>query len=94
MGQTTPNIGIYIPVTFETGYDQAFEAGMINVDQHDHSGGPNKGLPITSAGLSPFSVTFDKLKKEINLEVIAQCIWTRSCSCNIIIHLPDIVCNA
>jgi hypothetical protein len=65
MGTTTPNIGIYIPVTFETGYDQAFEEGMINVDQHDHSGGPNKGLPITSAGLSPFSVTYDKLNTNV-----------------------------
>ncbi len=65
MGQTTPNIGLYIPAAGESNYDQAFEAGMINLDQHDHSGGPNKGLPITSAGLSPFSVTYDKLNTNV-----------------------------
>lgn len=61
MGQTTPNIGIYIPSAGETLFDQSFASGMVNVDQHDHSGGPNKGLPIATEGLGAFSVTFDKL---------------------------------
>jgi hypothetical protein len=65
MGQTTPNIGIYIPSAGETNYDQSFAAGLINIDQHDHSGGPNKGLPITTSGLSPFSVTYDKLNANV-----------------------------
>lgn len=65
MGQTTPNIGIYIPAAGETNYDQAFAAGMINIDQHDHSGGPNKGLPIATEGLGDFSVTFDKLNANV-----------------------------
>lgn len=65
MGQTTPNIAIFIPAAGETNYDQAFAAGMVNIDQHDHSGGPNKGLPITAAGLAPFSVTFDKLNENV-----------------------------
>lgn len=65
MGQTTPNIGIYIPAAGETNYDQSFAAGMINIDQHDHSGGPNKGLPIATEGLADFSVTFDKLNANV-----------------------------
>ena len=65
MGQTTPNIGIYIPAAGETDYDQSFAAGMINIDQHDHSGGPNKGLPIATEGLGDFSVTFDKLNANV-----------------------------
>lgn len=65
MGATTPNIGIYIPAAGETNYDQAFAAGMINIDQHDHSGGPNKGLPIATEGLGNFSVTFDKLSPNV-----------------------------
>jgi hypothetical protein len=65
MGTTTPNIGIYIPAAGETNYDQSFAAGMVNVDQHDHSGGPNKGLPIATEGLADFSVTFNKLSANV-----------------------------
>lgn len=65
MGQTTPNIGIFIPAAGEKNYDQSFAAGMVNVDQHDHSGGPNKGLPIATEGLGAFSVTFDKLNVNV-----------------------------
>jgi len=38
---------------------------MVNIDQHDHSGGPNKGLPIATEGLGDFSVTFDKLNANV-----------------------------
>jgi len=65
MGQTTPNIGIYVPNAGEDNYDQSFAAGMVNVDQHDHSGSPNKGVPITSSGLSDFSVTYKKLANDV-----------------------------
>lgn len=65
MGQTTPNIGIYVPSAGETNYDQSFLAGMVNVDQHDHSGGPNKGVPISSSGLADDSVTFEKLNANV-----------------------------
>jgi hypothetical protein len=65
MGQVTPNISIYIPAAGETNYDQPFASGMINVDQHDHSGPPDKGVPITSAGLAAGSVTFDKLNANV-----------------------------
>ena len=65
MGEVTPNIGIYIPAAGETNYDQSVAAGYVNIDQHDHSGGPNKGLPIATEGLGDFSVTFDKLNVNV-----------------------------
>lgn len=65
MGQTTPNIGIYVPADGEQNYGQSFAAGMINIDNHDHSGGENKGLPITGAGLADFCVTYDKLNANV-----------------------------
>ena len=65
MGTQTPNIGIYIPAAGETNYDQSFASGMVNIDQHDHSGGPNKGMPIATNGLGAFSVTFDKLNANV-----------------------------
>ena len=65
MGNTTPNIGVYIPSAGETGYDASFASGMINVDQHDHSGAPNKGVPIASAALADNSVTFSKLDANV-----------------------------
>lgn len=65
MGQTTPFIGIFIPAAGDTNYEQSFAAGMINIDQHDHSGGPNKGVPITASGLADFSVTYNKLNSNV-----------------------------
>jgi len=65
MGQVTPNMGIYIPAAGETNYDAPFAAGMINIDQHDHSGAPNKGVPISSSGLAPGVVTYDKLNANV-----------------------------
>lgn len=65
MGQFTPNIGLYIPSAGETNYNDAFAQGMINLDLHDHTGGPNKGLPITSTGLADFSVTYNKLASDV-----------------------------
>lgn len=65
MGTFTPNIGLFIPAAGETNYTDVFAAGMINLDQHDHSGGPNKGLPISTTGLADFSVTFNKLNSNV-----------------------------
>ncbi len=65
MGQVTPNIGIYIPAAGETNYDAAFAAGMVNIDQHDHSGGPNKGVPITTTGIADDSITYQKLNSNV-----------------------------
>lgn len=65
MGQITPNISIYIPSAGETNYDASFLNGMINIDQHDHSGPPNKGVPIASSGLADGSVTAIKLNANV-----------------------------
>ena len=65
MGTTTPNIGIYIPSAGETNYDASFSAGMFNIDQHDHSGGPNNGVPIASSGIDDGAVTYKKLAADV-----------------------------
>src|SRR5262249_6459143 len=56
---------IFIPAAGETNYTDAFASGMINIDQHDHSGGPNKGVPISTSGLADFSVTYNKLAANV-----------------------------
>lgn len=65
MGQITPNMGIYIPAAGETNYDASFAAGMVNIDQHDHSGGPNKGVPIATSGIADGSITYAKLNANV-----------------------------
>ncbi len=65
MGDITPNMSIYIPSPGETNYDTSFAAGMRNVDSHDHSGGPNKGVPLTASGLADGSVTKTKLATDV-----------------------------
>ena len=65
MGQVTPNISIYIPSAGETNYDTSFAAGMVNIDQHDHSGGPNKGVPISGTGIAAGAITYDKLNANV-----------------------------
>lgn len=65
MGTTTPNISIYIPAAGETNYDAAFASGMVNIDQHDHSGGPTKGVPIANSGIADGAVTYNKLAANV-----------------------------
>lgn len=65
MGTTTANIGIYIPDAGETNYDQSFAEGMNNIDAHDHSGGPNKGVPISGTGIADGSITKEKLATDV-----------------------------
>lgn len=65
MGQTTPNMSIYIPAAGETNYDASFAVGMMNVDQHDHTGGPDNGVKISTGALSDGSVTFSKLATDV-----------------------------
>ena len=65
MGQTTPNIGIFIPAAGETNYDSSFSSGMVNVDQHDHTGAPTKGVQIATTGLADGSVTYPKLNANV-----------------------------
>ena len=65
MGTTTPNIGLYIPADGETNYGTAFANGMLNLDTHDHSGPPNKGVPLSASGLANGSVTREKLNANV-----------------------------
>lgn len=65
MGTTTSNIGIYSPDPGETNYDAAFLQGLQNIDAHDHSGATNKGVPISTAGISNASVTKEKLATDV-----------------------------
>lgn len=65
MGTITPNISIYIPAAGETNYDASFAVGMINIDQHDHSGPPTKGVPISNSGIAAGSITYDKLNANV-----------------------------
>jgi hypothetical protein len=52
-------------VAGETNYDQAFLIGMQNIDEHDHTGAPTKGKPITSAALADFSVQYRHLNTNV-----------------------------
>lgn len=65
MGQVTSNMSIYIPAAGETSYDASFAAGMVNIDQHDHSGGPNKGVQISTTSIADGSVTYQKLNVNV-----------------------------
>lgn len=65
MGTITANIGIYIPANGEEIYGTSFATGMQNIDQHDHSGGPNKGVPLSSASIGAGSITRDKLNNNV-----------------------------
>ena len=38
---------------------------MINIDQHDHSGGPDGGVPISGSGLAAGSVDYTKLATNV-----------------------------
>lgn len=67
MGTTTSNIGIYIPAAGEQNYDTSFAAGMMFLDQHDHSGAPNGGVPIAASGIAAGAVTRDKLNANVVL---------------------------
>lgn len=67
MGQTTPNIGIYVPAAGEINIEAPFVSGMTSLDNHDHSGAPNKGVPITSLGIATGAITRDKLNADVVL---------------------------
>lgn len=72
MGKRTPNMSIYKPSSGETVYDPAFSNGLDNIDNHDHSGAPNKGVQIGTAGIQDGSITPDKLSEEILAEATVQ----------------------
>lgn len=58
---TTPNMSIFIPSSGQELYSPSFTAGMLNVDQHDHSGAPDNGIPIGTNGIQDGAVTPAKL---------------------------------
>ncbi len=59
MGQSTPNMAIYVPSVGETNFDAAFLTGMQNVDTHDHTTG--KGVPIPNGGIANGALTASKM---------------------------------
>lgn len=65
MGTITANIGIYIPANGEEVYGTSFAAGMQNIDLHDHSGGPNKGVPLSAASIGNGSITAVKFAGDV-----------------------------
>lgn len=71
MGTRTPNMSVYKPAPGEQVYDPSFAAGLDNIDGHDHSGAPNKGIPIGTAGIQDGAITPAKLSTEILAEATA-----------------------
>lgn len=65
MSSVTPNIGIFLPFPGQTDFSSSFNVGMVNIDQHDHSGGPNKGVQISTSAIAPLSITYDKLNANV-----------------------------
>lgn len=59
MGQSTPNMAIYVPSVGETNFDAAFLTGMNNVDAHDHTTG--KGVQIPNGGIANGALTSGKM---------------------------------
>lgn len=72
MGTRTPNMSVYKPAPGEQVYDPAFSAGLDNIDAHDHSGAPNKGVQIGTSGIKDGAITPEKLSDEIISEVTVQ----------------------
>ena len=72
MGTRTPNMSLYKPSNGETVYDPAFSAGLDNVDAHDHSGAPNRGVQIGTSGIQDGAITPAKLSSEIIAETTVQ----------------------
>lgn len=46
MGNTTPNISIYIPAIGETDYEMPYTMGQNFLDAHAHTGAPTGGAPV------------------------------------------------
>jgi len=65
MGTVTPNMSIFIADSGEISYQSAFKAGMTKVDAHDHSGAPDNGVLIPTAGIKDKAITAEKLAEAI-----------------------------
>lgn len=72
MGTRTPNMSIFQPASGEEVYGAAFNAGLQNIDQHDHSGAPDNGVPIGTDGIQDGAITPEKLSQQILQQVTAQ----------------------
>ena len=71
MGNLTPNMSIFIPVSGEELYSAAFAAGQMKIDAHDHSGAPDNGVPIGTDGIQDGAITPAKLSQQILQQVTA-----------------------
>jgi hypothetical protein len=71
MGNLTPNMSIFIPASGEELYGQAFAAGLMKIDSHDHSGAPDNGVPIGTDGIQDGAITPAKLSQQILQQVTA-----------------------
>lgn len=65
MGDTTPNMSIYVPSSGEDLYRASYSAGQTRIDSHRHTGAPTGGLPLISDSLSDGSITPNKLSAQV-----------------------------
>jgi hypothetical protein len=65
MGTKTPNMSIYKPSSGQELYNASYQAGMDNIDTHDHSGAPNNGVQIGTSGIQDGAITPEKLSEQI-----------------------------
>lgn len=72
MGRTLPNMSIYVPEDGEELYSEDFLEGMENVDAHRHTGAPNDGAQIGTAGIEDGAITPDKLSFTVFTEATLQ----------------------
>lgn len=72
MGNRTPNMSIYVPTSGEDLYGRSFQAGLLNIDAHDHSGAPDNGVQIGTDGIQDGAITPEKLSQQIIVEATVQ----------------------
>ena len=73
MGTRTPNLGIYKIATAEQLYSAAFNSGLDNIDNHDHTGSSSKGgKQIPTGGIVDNAITVDKLAPTLGNQATVQ----------------------
>lgn len=65
MGDTTPNMSIFVPSSGEELYRSSFASGQNRIDQHRHTGAPTGGLPLISDSYTDGSITPNKLSNQV-----------------------------
>ena len=68
MGETTPNISIYIPSSGEDLYRPSFKTGQQNLDSHNHEGAPTGGVKLGEAAFLDGAITPEKLSAQVRHE--------------------------